>query len=510
MKGNNHLALALPKGQIILYRNFAVVYFIFYAAIKIVFAFSGDNLFTEEAQYWLWSRYPDWSYYSKPPMIAWINYLTGAIGHHESIIRLTALVFGFGTLYMAYKVSMLLFPDTRIGYLSAFFLSVSPFFILASTFFTTDSLLIFFWSVTAYFFIRAVLRNGLKDWIRAGFFFGLGCLSKYSMVFFLFAFAPLLLMPRPVKYVKGGIAFLIVAAALFTPVMYWNYLHDWVTLKHVAALAWADRGVFALNRSLIFVGEYLGGLILVTSPFMLYLLYRFRDTLRSDSEDERVDRSKIQWLMLPMAGTAGVFLMISVFKRTEVNWGAMSYFSLPIVLAYLVVKSEGYLSGFSAAGVTLLLLVLLLFPRAWDRLGYPALVPLKFDSMKRMAGWESLAMSVSAVQRQYPGSPVILTDSYHVASEIAFYGGMDEVYCLNLGRRMNQFDLWRLRKGFYNAAPRAVYVTELSYILDGINCDAVEAKIAFPVLYRGRVIRTFNIFVLKNFSLSKTDRFNAY
>jgi hypothetical protein len=87
---------------------------------------------------------------------------------------------------------------------------------------------------------------------------------------------------------------------------------------------------------------------------------------------------------------------------------------------------------------------------------------------------------------------------------------MDNVYCLNLGRRMNQFDLWRLRTGFHNAAPRAVYVTELPYLLDGIRYEKLEAKLTFPVLYRGRVIRTFNIFVMKNFSLNKTDKFDAY
>jgi 4-amino-4-deoxy-L-arabinose transferase-like glycosyltransferase len=510
MKGNTDLALTLPKKQAILFRNIAVVYLILYAAIKIAFAFSGVNLFTEEAQYWVWSRYPDWSYYSKPPLIAWINLLTGAIAHHESAIRLTALAFGLGTLFMAYKVSNLLFSDIRIAYLSAFFLSVSPFFMLASTFFTTDSPLLVFWSVTAFFFIRAVMNNVFKDWILAGCFFGLGCLSKYSMIFFLFAFTPIIFIRGHTKYLTGIIAFFMVAAVLFTPVVYWNYQHDWVTFKHVGWLAGGTSGVFNLKRSLAFVGEYMGGFILITSPFMLYLVYRFRGTLRGVSTEGLEERRRLAWLAIPLAGTAAVFLLISMFKRTEVNWGAMSYFSLPIVLAYLVVKNEGYLSGFSAAGVTLLLLILLLFPRAWDRVGYPGLVPLKFDSMKRMAGWESLAIKVSAVQREYPDAPVILTDDYHVASAVAFYGEMDKVYCLNLGRRMNQYDLWRLREGFDNAAPRAVYVTELSSVLDGINCDAVESKVTFPVLYRGRVIRKFNIFVLKNFRLSKADHFDAY
>lgn len=29
------------------------------------------ELYPDEAQYWLWSRTPDFGYYSKPPMVAW-------------------------------------------------------------------------------------------------------------------------------------------------------------------------------------------------------------------------------------------------------------------------------------------------------------------------------------------------------------------------------------------------------------------------------------------------------
>jgi hypothetical protein len=48
----------------------------------------------------------------------------------------------------------------------------------------------------------------------------------------------------------------------------------------------------------------------------------------------------------------------------------------------------------------------------------------------------------------------IFSDKYQVSSELAFY--MDShpaTYCINLGRRMNQYDLWPGFEGFagYNA-----------------------------------------------------------
>lgn len=39
---------------------------------------------------------------------------------------------------------------------------------------------------------------------------------------------------------------------------------------------------------------------------------------------------------------------------------------------------------------------------------------------------------------------VIFSDRYQISSELAFYTqGNPIVYCINLGRRMNQYDLWQ-------------------------------------------------------------------
>ncbi len=41
------------------------------------------------------------------------------------------------------------------------------------------------------------------------------------------------------------------------------------------------------------------------------------------------------------------------------------------------------------------------------------------------------------------GEVLIFSDRYQVSSELAFYvKGHPRTYCINLGRRMNQYDLW--------------------------------------------------------------------
>ena len=43
------------------------------AALRVAFLLAGPlDLAPDEAHYWDWSRHPDWSYYSKGPLVAWI------------------------------------------------------------------------------------------------------------------------------------------------------------------------------------------------------------------------------------------------------------------------------------------------------------------------------------------------------------------------------------------------------------------------------------------------------
>ena len=61
---------------------------------RMAFVLAHDySLFVDEAQYWLWSRTPDFGYYSKPPLIAWlIAITTKLLGDTEFAVKLPALL----------------------------------------------------------------------------------------------------------------------------------------------------------------------------------------------------------------------------------------------------------------------------------------------------------------------------------------------------------------------------------------------------------------------------------
>lgn len=485
-------------------------YLILYFGVKVAFILSGPDLFTEEAQYWLWAQRPDWSYYSKPPLIAWVNYGMGIIfPHSDYVIRMTALMFGAGTLFIAYRLARLLFNNVRIAIMAVIILSVSPYFVIASTFFTTDSLLIFFWVASLYFLFRAQKDPSFINWSFTGLSFGLGCLSKYAMFFFLFALIPLLLTKEKRQENRGIVISLIIGLIMFLPVVIWNYQHDWVTIRHLSGLTKSKRA-FSWDRSFNYILEYIGGIILINSPFLVLLFSgrKYKATYFHHDNQER--KYSFAVLVAPMIGSIVIFFIISIFKRTEVNWPAMSYIALPFILAYGIDKTLAYRKALTATILTLCVLLLLLFPSTADRAGLSYLIPIKIDSMKRMAGWRELSQKLKDLQHNHPEVKPMLTDSYHVASELSFYSQHPQIYCLNTGRRMNQFDIWG---DVYQLAPgplNTFFVTESQATISSLQYDNIDAHYSIPIYYRGECIKIFQVYLIRNLRMKPPIRFTAY
>src|SRR5690606_2103162 len=218
----------------------------------------------------------------------------------------------------------------------------------------------------------------------------------------------------------------------------WNLRHDWVSVRHVNALA-TNGQEFSWRSSAIYILEFLAGIVGMISPFLLLLFLSrdFRQTIVALVSERR----SLQMLLYPAIFTVAIFFLISVFKRTEVNWPAVTYATLPLIMASAVVRSRARIAAAALSILSLAVVAFLLFPVFFDRMGMPEVLPVKNDGLKRMTGWSALASKVRELQSAFPEATEIFTDDYHTASELAFYTRKYDVHCLNLGRRMNQFDV---------------------------------------------------------------------
>ncbi|NPA52350.1 MAG: glycosyltransferase family 39 protein, partial [Aquificae bacterium] len=411
------------------------------------------DLSTEEAQYWLWSKYLDFSYYSKPPLIAYFNAIsTSILGDTEIGVRINAVLISFGVGILFYLFGFFLFKDKKLAFFSSLFVLAVPAFEIASIIFLTDTPLLLFWVLTSFFFFRALDKNQKSDWLLTGIFGGLGFLSKYSMIFFFpIAIIYLFIFRREIFFNRWFYFSILIASVFTLPIIIWNFQHDFVTFKHIAHLEGADIKQISLEKSLSYIAEYIGGQILLNSiflfPFFVYTFYKGAKNIKD---------AKIFYLWFPAVFVFLVFLYISFKKRVEANWPAFAYATFYLLTAFYIYKKRWFKSFFFGFLFSCFFIILFFYSPLIDKLGLTKIYPPEKDMTKRLVGWEDLGKKVSQIiEEKNLGKFFIFSDSYHIASELAFYvKGNPKTYCINLGRRMNQFDLWEgieqfERKGYF-------------------------------------------------------------
>ena len=76
------------------------------------------QLYPDEAQYWWWAQSPDWGYFSKPPLIAWLIWLTTRLSDAEWAIRPASPLLHAGTALVIFGIGRLAY-DARVSFWSA-------------------------------------------------------------------------------------------------------------------------------------------------------------------------------------------------------------------------------------------------------------------------------------------------------------------------------------------------------------------------------------------------------
>ena len=102
-------------------------------------AISPLELGVDEAQYWLWSQSPDFGYFTKPPLIAWIiGVAHWAFGHSTMAVRLPACWLQLATALVLWQTASWLYGP-RAGRLTALIWISLPAVGLGSFLISTDT-----------------------------------------------------------------------------------------------------------------------------------------------------------------------------------------------------------------------------------------------------------------------------------------------------------------------------------------------------------------------------------
>ena len=511
------------------YSTLLMIFLLALSLFRIYYILNGPlDLSPDEAHYWEWSRRPDLSYYSKGPMIAYLIYLgTHVLGDSVFGIRVMAVVFSALSSIFIYRLGKQLY-NGQVGLFSALLIQIIPLFSAYGVLFTIDSPFIFFWILSLFLFREAVdrktsyvrrdeikenslgpsllsHRSSLVYWILLGLSIGLGLLTKYTMAFFYPCAVLFLLLAKDRKRVlltkEPYIAF-IISLLVFSPVIIWNANHDWVTLRHTAGQVHIAEGMrISLKSFFDFLGSQLG----VITPLMLILMVVSLWHLRREQKGQF-----LFWFAVPVFL---FFVFKSIQAKVQANWALPCY--ITGVIALSAFYSKRLRQGRKGERILVAAAVILSLG-VTSAAHYSSILNLPFnmDPTLRIRGWGDLGAAVSGMyERMSLTNPVfIFSDSYQVSSELAFYvKGHPETYCINLNRRMNQYDLW---PGFQDLVHyNAIFVK----IDDTPAPDKVSAafskveKMVFTAYTKKHVrIRDYSIFLCYDFKGLKERKPEAF
>lgn len=291
-------------------------------AVKLVLA-CVIPLASDEAYYWVWSRFLDLSYYDHPAMVSWLFKLGDPFLSLGNAVRWPAVILGHLTLLVWY---LILKDYLNIEKIRWYFYAIlfSPLLGFGSLVITPDLPVIFFWSLSIYFFVRCLQSGKLLDYSLLGVALGLGFCSKYHIVLFIPCVLLYLFIEKKWSVVnKKGVALTIFWGLLgCLPVLIWNMQHDFASIRFQL-----NHGLGRADYKFYWTWSYLLGQIMVIFPVMFWL------ALKAKPRNEL--RSLIYFSWVPL-----IFFFLTSFRGVvEINWPIVAY---PSLLALAVMAAGSF------------------------------------------------------------------------------------------------------------------------------------------------------------------------
>jgi hypothetical protein len=489
------------------------------------------DLAQDEAQYWVWSRFLDWSYYSKGPMVALvIRAATELFGNTMPGIRYAAVAIGAVMTLLTYCLTTSLFRSERLALGAVALTYIVPMFIAGSMLMTIDPPFVMFWALATACFALAALHARPWAWPLGGFFVGMSFLAKYSALILLAGMLLALLADRDSRrYLRhwGPWTAILIAALCTTPVLYWNAVNGWVSAAHVKA---DTASGFKWTQPI----EFIGGQIAVVGPLLLLMIGGILLALRTPANSPLIPTARpARFLVLTVTPYLAVVLSSALFTNAQLNWTAPAWFALIITAAWFVStrlpdpaswkRWRGVLYATLAYGLLLMPFahnMPLLYPAfAWVQtnvLKYDSVRVRQWDPTARLRGWKDLALELDQRRLAHLGPDAFfLVEDYGEASAIEFYApGHPTTYVMGTfiedpkrRGRMTQWNMWpnrSLERGKTQLLGRnAIYIGRRWKVLDD-SFERIEQigetyRMTITVFGKQYELANYRIWALYNF-----------
>ena len=369
----------------------------------------------DEGYYHYWSLFPQLSYFDHPPFTAWSMSLIGHLfGNSIWTVRFWPVVTAVAFALTGRSLAARVFESPEVGNRAGFLLLLTPVFVGNGLLMTPDTFMALFWALALYCTWRAVTPGGsFAWWFATGLWVGLGLLAKYNMILFFLGLGLFwLLAPgRRLSIFLGALISGVLALLIFTPVLFWNSQHDWISFRFQLSHGFSGNAQSAANN----IAYYIGGLLLLATPLLGGLCFwSCGKGIRSTQQGKRF-LAAFFWMVILFFGYS------SIKASGQMNWAMLAFFSGVILVAE---DWPNYPRGWRCATLSLLIggdLLLMVYLPLPTRLP-PIAKRFDFDARRRheFFGAQSIAQAVQSKFREY-GADFLCIPSHQLFGRLSFY-----------------------------------------------------------------------------------------
>ncbi|MBI3815882.1 MAG: glycosyltransferase family 39 protein [Nitrospinae bacterium] len=457
---------------------------------------SNLTIHPDEADHWVWSQHLSWGYFEHPPMIAFvIRLFTEVFGDTWYAIELCSQSLSLITIIFLFLLSKELF-GWEAALLSVIILESIPMFFIGSTILTIDSALIAFWMMTAYLFCRGIKEEKKGFFLLSGVTFGLGLMSKYTMILLPAAiFLYLIFSPAHRNFLKRKEPYLsfIIGLIIFSPVILWNVQHGWLSFKYQISkgLTGGEKG----GQFFFFIGSQFVILGPTLFLFFLYSLYRGFRNYRDHN---------ILYLTVLSAFPFFFFSFASLrSKYTDVSWSDVALIVGVILMGKILLDVCREMSFRKRVSIYLILFMpgfLISAVIAAHAMKPFHFIPQHLDKSLEMYGWDEMGKKVEeAFDRYFPDEKkrYIISKEYQMAGALSFYTPSHPIpYSFNKSER----NIWVKAEDIVKGPALMVCAekdcNEAVGYAERLFHEVKEVE-RFEIKRRGEVVRTVRVYICK-------------
>lgn len=411
-------------------------------ALLVLFAFqllisSGFELAHDEAYYWLFSKNLDWGYLDHPPFVAVVIKAFSFLPHSEFAVRV-------GFIILQFLSGLILYSMTNQSAVSLILFFAFPLASFTGLLALPDIPLLFMTCCYLWQLKRYLEKDDVKNSLSLGAIIALLLYAKYHGVLaigFTILAMPKLLLRKSFYVVAAS------AIVLFFPHMYWQYQHDYPSLRY--HFLERPSSSFSIKRSLEYLGLQIVLAGVLTGPIVWWAGIKNKDS----SSFARI-------LKFISVGTVLFFLFSSFSKKVEANWTIFLAAPLILLCAQAEIWNKKVARNLLLVSCALVVLLRIVFVLPADL--------AKIKRAREFHGWSDWAQKVVTICE----TKNLLANSYQIASKLSFYLDQ-EINALNYHSRKNQFDYWRFDRSI--PSKEVCYITDKSEF-KGTSIETPEGK----------------------------------